>query len=415
MAAEGLAPIRFVASRVDDAERLVALRIEAMRDSLTRLGRFDPQRARDRFLEGFKPETCELVLSGERLVGFVVVKPGDQGLLLDHLYIAPSHQGLGIGAVVLQRVFERADAEGLCVTVGALRGSDANRFYARHGFVQTHEAEWDIYYRRDISKNFKFVRDSRMANTLDQDSHRDGGDTSGMTDDQNAQDDAPTRFSRQPIRSFVLRQGRMSDAQKRYMDELLPRYAIPYKEAVLDAAATFGRKAPVVLEIGCGMGDTTVKIASIRPETDFIGIEVHGPGVGNLCKLIDEHKLTNLRVMQHDATEVVRDMLAPDSLAGIHVYFPDPWPKKRHHKRRILQPAFVAKLASRLAPGGYLHCATDWEEYAQFMLETLSAEPLLQNTAADYAEKPDYRPLTKFEARGLRLGHGVWDLVFKRV
>ena len=415
MVAEGLAPIRFVASRVDDAERLVALRIEAMRDSLTRLGRFDPQRARDRFLDGFKPETCELVLSGEQLVGFVVVRPDDQGLLLDHLYIAPSHQGLGIGAVVLQRVFERADAEGLRVTVGALRGSDANRFYARHGFVQTHEAEWDIYYRRDISKNLKYVRDSRMANTLDQDSHQDDGDTSGMTDDQNAQDDAPTRFSRQPIRSFVLRQGRMSDAQKRYMDELLPRYAIPYKEAVLDAAASFGRKAPVVLEIGCGMGDTTVKIASVRPETDFIGIEVHGPGVGNLCKLIDEHKLTNLRVMQHDATEVVRDMLAPDSLAGIHVYFPDPWPKKRHHKRRILQPAFVAQLASRLAPGGYLHCATDWEEYAQFMLETLSAEPLLQNTAADYAEKPDYRPLTKFEARGLRLGHGVWDLVFRRV
>ena len=132
-------------------------------------------------------------------------------------------------------------------------------------------------------------------------------------------------------------------------------------------------------------------------------------------KLIDEQQISNLRVMQHDATEVVRDMLAPDSLAGIHIFFPDPWPKKRHHKRRILQPAFVAELASRLAPGGYLHCATDWEEYAQFMLETLSAEPLLQNTATDYAPKPDYRPLTKFEARGLRLGHGVWDLVFKRI
>ncbi len=237
-----------------------------------------------------------------------------------------------------------------------------------------------------------------------------------MTDENNKSEDSEYtgRFSRQPIRSFVLRQGRMSDAQKRYMDELLPRFRIPYAEAFIDYPAVFGRAAPVVLEIGCGMGDTTATIAATLPGTDFIGIEVHGPGVGNLCKLIDERGLTNLRVMQHDATEVVRDMIAPASLAGIHVYFPDPWPKKRHHKRRILQPAFVRQLAERLAPGGYLHCATDWEEYAQFMLETLSAEPLLANTAADYAEKPDYRPLTKFEARGLRLGHGVWDLVFRR-
>lgn len=234
-------------------------------------------------------------------------------------------------------------------------------------------------------------------------------------DPQDSQGEPTGRFSRQPIRSFVLRQGRMSDAQKRYLDELLPRFAIPYREAFIDYPAVFGRKAPVVLEIGCGMGDTTVKIAAARPDTDFIGIEVHGPGVGNLCRLIDEQALGNLRVMQHDATEVVRDMIAPGSLAGVHVYFPDPWPKKRHHKRRILQPAFVRQLAERLAPGGYLHCATDWEEYAQFMLETLCAEPLLQNTAADYAPKPDYRPLTKFEARGLRLGHGVWDLVFRRV
>lgn len=222
------------------------------------------------------------------------------------------------------------------------------------------------------------------------------------------------RFSSQPIRSFVLRQGRMSDAQRRYLDELLPRYQIVYRQAAIDYNAVFRRAAPVVLEIGCGMGDTTAKIATTLPDTDFIGIEVHGPGVGNLCKLIDEQNLTNLRVMQHDATEVVRDMIAPDSLAGIHVYFPDPWPKKRHHKRRILQPAFVHELALRLAPGGYLHCATDWEEYAQFMLETLCGEALLQNTAIDYAPKPDYRPLTKFEARGLRLGHGVWDLVFRR-
>lgn len=223
-----------------------------------------------------------------------------------------------------------------------------------------------------------------------------------------------TRLSRQPIRSFVLRQGRMSDGQKRAIDELLPRYGIPYAAGALDYAACFGREAPVVLEIGCGMGDTTAHIAAARPDTDFIGIEVHGPGVGNLCKLIEEQGLTNLRVMQHDATEVVRDMITPGSLAGIHVYFPDPWPKKRHHKRRILQAPFVAQLASRLAPGGYVHCATDWEEYAQYMLDVLGAEPLLENTVADYAPRPAWRPLTKFEARGLRLGHGVWDLVFRR-
>lgn len=219
---------------------------------------------------------------------------------------------------------------------------------------------------------------------------------------------------KRPIRSFVLRQGRMSEAQKRHINDLLPLHGLPYQAAALDYAALFGRQAPVVLEIGCGMGDTTAKIAAARPDNDFIGIEVHGPGVGNLCKLIDEQKLTNLRVMQHDATEVIRDMIAPGTLAGVHVYFPDPWPKKRHHKRRILQPAFVHELALRLAPGGYLHCATDWEEYAQFMLEVLSAEPLLANTASDYAPRPEWRPLTKFEARGLNLGHGVWDLIFRR-
>lgn len=223
------------------------------------------------------------------------------------------------------------------------------------------------------------------------------------------------RFSTQPIRSFVLRQGRMSDAQKRYLDELMPRFGITYRVAPLDFAATFQRHAPVVLEIGCGMGDTTAKIAAARPDTDFIGIEVHSPGVGNLCKLIDDESLGNLRVMQHDATEVIRDMIPMSSLAGVHVYFPDPWPKKRHHKRRLLQPGFVAELAKRLQPGGYLHCATDWEEYAQQMLEVLRAEPLLRNSAAEFAARPTWRPLTKFEARGLKLGHGVWDLVFHRI
>ena len=223
-----------------------------------------------------------------------------------------------------------------------------------------------------------------------------------------------TSDSQRAIRSFVLRQGRVSSAQARYHEEGMPRWGIPYRKGRLDLDATFGRRAPRILEIGCGMGETTAIIAAANPQNDYLGIEVHTPGVGSLLKEIAVRELANLRVVQHDAVEVVRDMLAEGSLAGIHIYFPDPWPKKRHHKRRLIQPPFVALLASRLAPGGYLHCATDWEEYAQQMLEVLAAEPLLQNTAADYAPRPDYRPLTKFEQRGKRLGHGVWDLIFRR-
>lgn len=216
------------------------------------------------------------------------------------------------------------------------------------------------------------------------------------------------------IRSFVLRQGRVSNAQARYLETGLPRWGIPYRAALLDFDATYGRRAPRILEIGCGMGETTAVIAAAHPENDYLGIEVHSPGVGSLLKEIDTRELANLRVIQHDAVEVVRDMIPRDSLAGIHIYFPDPWPKKRHHKRRLVQGPFVAELAARLMPGGYLHCATDWEEYAQQMLEVLGAEPLLQNTAGGFAPRPDYRPLTKFEQRGQRLGHGVWDVIFKR-
>jgi tRNA (guanine-N7-)-methyltransferase len=216
------------------------------------------------------------------------------------------------------------------------------------------------------------------------------------------------------IRSFVLRQGRVSNAQLRYHEEMMPKVGIPYRAAPLDFATAFGRTAPVVLEIGFGMGETTATIAAAHPETDYLGIEVHTPGVGSLLKLIAEGNLTNVRVIQHDAVEVVRDMIAPGALAGIHVFFPDPWPKKRQQKRRLIQPDFVALLASRLVPGGYFHCATDWEEYAQQMLEVLTGEPLLENTAQGFAPRPDYRPLTKFEQRGLRLGHGVWDVVFRR-
>ncbi|MFN9491205.1 MAG: tRNA (guanosine(46)-N7)-methyltransferase TrmB [Betaproteobacteria bacterium] len=217
-----------------------------------------------------------------------------------------------------------------------------------------------------------------------------------------------------PIRSFVLRQGRVSNAQRRAHDTLMPKYGVPYAAALLDLDALFGRSAARVLEIGCGMGETTVAIATAQPHTDFIGIEVHTPGVGSLLRQIEAAGLTNLRVIQHDAVEVIEHMIAPGSLDGLHIFFPDPWPKKRQQKRRLIQPPFVALASSRLKSGGYLHCATDWQEYAEQMLAVLGAEPALENTAADYAPRPDYRPRTKFEARGLRLGHGVWDLVFRK-
>ena len=219
---------------------------------------------------------------------------------------------------------------------------------------------------------------------------------------------------RAPIRSYVLRAGRMGSGQVRALQELGPRYVLPFQDSPPDWDAVFGRAAPRVLEIGFGMGAATAAIAAARPETDFIGVEVHEPGVGALLRLIGEQGLDNLRIVRHDAVAVLERMVAPQSLAGVHVYFPDPWHKKRHHKRRLIQPPFVALLASRLAPGGYLHCATDWEPYAQQMLEVLGAEPALRNTAPGYAPRPPWRPLTKFEQRGLRLGHGVWDLVYSR-
>jgi tRNA (guanine-N7-)-methyltransferase len=219
---------------------------------------------------------------------------------------------------------------------------------------------------------------------------------------------------RRAIKSFVTRAGRMGTGQIKALAELGPKFVLPYKPERLDAEAVFGRKAPLVLEIGFGMGGATAEIAATLPDHDFIGCEVHEPGVGALLKLIDEKRLGNIRIVQHDAVEVLRDMIGPDLLAGVHIFFPDPWHKKRHHQRRLIQPEFVAMLVQHLAPGGYLHCATDWQPYAEQMLEVLSAEPALQNTAAGYADKPAYRPLTKFEARGLKLGHGVWDLVFRK-
>ena len=217
-----------------------------------------------------------------------------------------------------------------------------------------------------------------------------------------------------PLRSFVLRAGRLGTGQQRALEELGPLYAVPYQPQPLDLDTVFGRHAPRVLEIGFGMGDATAQVAAAHPETDFIGIEVHVPGVGALLKHIGAQGLTNLRIVQHDAVQVLAHMIQPASLAGVHIWFPDPWHKKRHNKRRLIQGAFVADLITRLAPGGYLHCATDWQPYAEQMLEVLGAEPTLANTAAGYAERPDWRPLTKFENRGIKLGHGVWDLVFTK-
>ncbi len=221
-------------------------------------------------------------------------------------------------------------------------------------------------------------------------------------------------MERRHIRSFVLRQGRVSNAQQRSLDTLLPRFGIPYAPQALDLEAAFGRSARRILEIGFGMGETTAAIAQAHPEHDYLAVEVHSPGVGSLLKQIGERGLDNVRIIQHDAVEVLEHMIPNDALDGAHIFFPDPWHKARHKKRRLIQPPLVAMLARKLKPGGYLHVATDWQDYAEQVLSVLSAEPLLQNTVTGYAPRPSHRPLTKFEQRGLKLGHGVWDMLFER-
>ena len=210
------------------------------------------------------------------------------------------------------------------------------------------------------------------------------------------------------------RAGRTTTGQAKAFEQLGPRFLLPYQPRPLDFQAAFGRDAPTILEIGFGMGEATAHIAALMPEKNFLCCEVHEPGVGALLKRIGEQGLANIRIVQHDAVEVIEHMLPERSLAGVHIFFPDPWHKLRHNKRRLVQPALIARLASRLQTGGYIHCATDWQPYAQQMLEVLSAEPQLANTAQAYAPRPHYRPLTKFENRGLKLGHGVWDLVFSK-
>ena len=221
------------------------------------------------------------------------------------------------------------------------------------------------------------------------------------------------------IRSFVRRTGRTTIGQAKAFADVGPQFLLPYMAGPADFETMYQRPAPTILEIGFGMGEATAHIAALMPEKNFLCCEVHTPGVGALLKRISEQGLTNIRILQHDAVEVIDNMLAPTSLDGVHIFFPDPWHKKRHNKRRLIQAPLVAKLAARLKPGGYLHCATDWQPYAEQILEVLAAEPLLRNTAdasqGGYAPKPVYRPLTKFENRGIKLGHGVWDVVFTRV
>lgn len=219
----------------------------------------------------------------------------------------------------------------------------------------------------------------------------------------------------QPIRSFVLRQGRVSNAQRRACETLLPKYGIPFKQELLDLNQVFGRNAPKILEIGFGMGESTAIIAQAYPENDYLGIEVHTPGVGSLLNEIEAQEITNLHVIQYDAVEVLQHMLPDACLDGVHIFFPDPWPKAKHHKRRLIQSTLISKLSQHLKSGGYIHAATDWQEYAEQILDVLNQEPQLTNTAKDYATRPDYRPITKFEQRGLKLGHGVWDLVFRKI
>ena len=220
------------------------------------------------------------------------------------------------------------------------------------------------------------------------------------------------------IRSFVRRTGRTTLSQAKAFADVGPQFLLPYNAGLMDYLSAFQRSAPTILEIGFGMGEATAHIAAVLPDTNFLCCEVHTPGVGALLKRITEGELQNIRILQHDAVEVIDHMLAPCTLDGVHIFFPDPWHKKKHNKRRLIQPPLIARLAARLKPGGYLHCATDWQPYAEQILEVLSAEPLLMNAAEKttdgYAPKPDYRPLTKFENRGIKLGHGVWDVVFRR-
>lgn len=219
---------------------------------------------------------------------------------------------------------------------------------------------------------------------------------------------------RREVRSFVLRQGRFTPAQQRAFDERWPRFGIDYNGQPRDLDATFGHPAHKVLEIGFGNGTALRFAAQQDPSRDYIGIEVHAPGVGRLLNALADDNADHVRLYHHDAVEVLQNEIADGALDEVRIYFPDPWHKKRHNKRRLIQAPLVEKLVKKLKPGGYLHAATDWEDYAIQIMEVFSANADLANTADGYAPRPDYRPLTKFEARGIKLGHGVWDIIFTR-
>lgn len=218
-----------------------------------------------------------------------------------------------------------------------------------------------------------------------------------------------------PIRSFVKRAGRMTEGQQKAYDKHWPDKGLQLSQGMLDYGSTFGREADVVLEIGFGMGASLVQMAAAEPDKDFIGIEVHRPGVGKLLHLMEEQGVDNIRAYCDDAVEVLQQCIPDASLARVQIYFPDPWHKKKHHKRRLIKPEFIQLLRSKLRPGGLLHLATDWEHYAEQMMDVLCAAPGFANCADEYcfAERPAFRPITKFERRGERLGHGVWDILFE--
>lgn len=223
-----------------------------------------------------------------------------------------------------------------------------------------------------------------------------------------------------PIRSYVLRQGRMSIAQQRGLDQGWARWGVDFDPteslSMTTLAQHFGRNAPLVMEIGFGMGEGTLALARQWPDWNYLALDVHGPGVGSLLNQLGEQGITNVRVMRHDAVEVITHMLQPEVLDAAHIFFPDPWPKLRHHKRRLIQPLFMAQLTERLKVGGYVHLATDWQHYAQQMHDVLAAEHRLGFVEpSGYIPRPAWRPITRFENRGMGLGHGVWDLMATRL
>ena len=223
-------------------------------------------------------------------------------------------------------------------------------------------------------------------------------------------------IKRRPIRSYILRQGRITKAQTNAIQESFQKHAVIFENKLIDFNGVFENKSrDLILEIGFGMGTSTAEIARSNLNKNYVAIEVHSPGVGNLLKLIQENNISNLKIIQHDAVEVLNSMIKDDSLDGIHIFFPDPWPKKRHHKRRLIQSNLLKLIAQKIKKSGYLHIATDWEDYAIWIIDLLDKEDLLQKISDDFFKKPDYRPLTKYENRGIKLGYKVWDMVYRRI